>query len=65
MSIETLSRRCSQVPSDSLECDLVAGTIYIGAYVAGEQNDIAITAETAREFAEWLERAALVAEQSE
>ena len=65
MALSAFSRRCAQVCRDSLECDVVDSTIYIGTYIgsASSQNDVAITPETAREFIEWLESAVLLAEE--
>lgn len=63
----TFSRRCEKTVRDSLECDVVGGHIFIGAYagVSGAQNDIMLTPESARELIEWLESAVLEADSYE
>ena len=67
MALATFSRRCTQVGHNNLECDVVANRIYIGVYIGsdGYPNDIEITPTAARELAEWLEQAALEAEQAD
>lgn len=66
MSIDDFSRRCEDVARDSLECTVVVDKVYVGAYIGSgaTQNDIALTPDGARALAEWLEGAALIAEQA-
>lgn len=58
---------CAYTQGDWLECDVVADKVYIGSNVKGAIGpaDIALTPTQARALAEWLEQAALEAEQAD
>lgn len=58
---------CLHVREDWLEADVVGAHVYLSTCCAKNDgpSDVAITPTQARELAEWLEQAALEAEQAE
>jgi hypothetical protein len=67
MSMPTFNKKCESDKRDHIEGDVVGGHVYLSVVVhrGAAQNDVSMTPESARELAEWLQTAALVAEQYE
>ena len=66
--MKQLRLNCVQASLDFVECDRVHKHVYVGVcqgHQGSEQADVKLTPTQARELAEWLEQAALEAEQAE
>lgn len=65
--MRTFIAKCNQVATDHLEGDVVGGSVFLSCITAPGliPQDVALTPTQARVLAEWLELAALEAEQAE